>query len=117
MTVEGGPVPSATSTLDWRGLDIKPTINFSNGTPGAGSYTALRISTTETALPTGSNYLIRALSGAAASTERFAVTNTGEMSASGISADGSGKVVCIKSDGFLGTCSSVVGAGGTCTCG
>ena len=41
----------------------------------------------------------------------------GEANISGISGDGTGKVVCIKSDGNLGTCSSAVGAGGTCTCG
>ena len=41
----------------------------------------------------------------------------GEAQISGISGDGSGKVVCIKSNGELGTCSSVVASGGTCTCG
>lgn len=41
----------------------------------------------------------------------------GEANISGISGDGTGKVVCIKSDGNLGTCSTTVGAGGTCTCG
>lgn len=54
--------------------------------------------------------------------ERFRVkgaqtTVTGELNVSGVSGDGSGKVVCIKSDGNMGTCSSAVGAGGTCTCG
>ena len=41
----------------------------------------------------------------------------GEVNITGISNDGIGKVVCIKSDGNLGTCSSVVSADGTCTCG
>lgn len=40
----------------------------------------------------------------------------GEASIGGVSADGSGKVVCVNASGNLGTCSSVVGAGGTCTC-
>jgi hypothetical protein len=40
-----------------------------------------------------------------------------EIRASGISGDGSGKAVCIKADGNLGTCSDAVGGGGTCTCG
>jgi hypothetical protein len=41
---------------------------------------------------------------------------TGEVDISGISGDGAGSAVCIKSNGELGTCSSGVGAGGTCTC-
>jgi len=34
----------------------------------------------------------------------------------GIKSDGTGKAVCIKSNGALGTCTTAVGAGGTCTC-
>lgn len=34
----------------------------------------------------------------------------------GIKGDGSGKVVCIKSDGALGTCTDQPGVSGTCTC-
>jgi len=44
------------------------------------------------------------------------VTVTQELRVAGIEADGSGKAVCIKADGFLGTCSDAVGGGGTCTC-
>ncbi len=40
-----------------------------------------------------------------------------ELNIGGVSGDGTGKVVCIKSDGDLGTCSSVVASDGTCTCG
>jgi hypothetical protein len=40
----------------------------------------------------------------------------GEAKISGISGDGKGKVVCIKSDGTLGTCSSGISFNGTCTC-
>lgn len=40
----------------------------------------------------------------------------GEAYISGVGGDGSGKVICIKSDGNLGTCTSVVGVGGDCTC-
>jgi len=47
----------------------------------------------------------------------FNVTAVGEMNLRGISDDGSGKVVCIKANRDLGTCSSVVGITGTCTCG
>jgi hypothetical protein len=45
-------------------LSLKPTINW-GGTPGAGSYEALHIDVTETAIPTGTNYLIRGQVGAA----------------------------------------------------
>lgn len=45
------------------------------------------------------------------------VAFAGDISVGGISGDGSGKAVCIKADGNLGTCSDAVGAGGTCTCG
>ncbi|MBI2653902.1 hypothetical protein HYX02_03760 [Candidatus Woesearchaeota archaeon] len=41
----------------------------------------------------------------------------GEMRADGVALDGSGKVVCIKSNGDFGTCSSVAASDGTCTCG
>lgn len=49
--------------------------------------------------------------------ELMILTNTGEISISGIASDGSGKVVCIKSDGNLGTCSSIIDITGLCTCG
>lgn len=42
---------------------------------------------------------------------------SGEVNISGIGADGTGKSVCIKSDGNLGTCSNAVNATGQCTCG
>lgn len=40
----------------------------------------------------------------------------GEVNISGISGDGTGKVVCIKSNGDLGTCTDLPGIMGTCTC-
>jgi len=40
----------------------------------------------------------------------------GDVNITSVSGDGSGKVVCIKADGNLGTCSDAPGAGGTCTC-
>lgn len=40
----------------------------------------------------------------------------GEFTNTGISGDGTGKAVCIKTDGNLGTCADAVGVGGTCTC-
>tara|TARA_R110000868_G_scaffold143263_5_gene361237 strand:- start:9357 stop:11444 length:2088 start_codon:yes stop_codon:yes gene_type:complete len=80
LNVQGGARPGSTSTLLTVGVQIAPIINYSNVTPGAGSYEALKIAVTETALPTGSNYLIRASAGAAGTTDIFYVTNTGVLS-------------------------------------
>jgi hypothetical protein len=44
------------------------------------------------------------------------VSMTGETTLGGISSDGTGKVVCVKLNGDLGTCTSGVGVSGTCTC-
>lgn len=41
----------------------------------------------------------------------------GELTATGFKSDGTGKALCVKSDGNIGTCSTAVGASGTCTCG
>lgn len=41
----------------------------------------------------------------------------GEIRADGVSGDGTGKLLCIKSDGNFGTCSSVAASDGACTCG
>jgi hypothetical protein len=38
-----------------------------------------------------------------------------EISATGVT--GTGKAICVKSDGNFGVCADAVGAGGTCTCG
>ena len=45
------------------------------------------------------------------------LTVNGEAYITGVSSDGNGKVVCVKSDGKLGTCSNQPGVNGTCTCG
>ena len=45
------------------------------------------------------------------------VDMNGELDVAGISGDGSGSVVCVKSDGDLGTCSDAPDASGNCTCG
>ncbi len=41
---------------------------------------------------------------------------TGEATIGGVSSDGVGKVVCVKEDKTLGTCSSAILEDGTCTC-
>ena len=71
--ITGSFAPSSTSTMVSIPLHINPTINYSAGTPGAGSYQALRIAVVETALPTGTNYLIHANAGASGTTARFLV--------------------------------------------
>lgn len=77
--VDGGAAPSSTSTMAYYPVYIKPTINYSAGTPGSGSYEALKIAVTETALPTGTNYLIRASAGASGTTDKFYVLNSGTV--------------------------------------
>lgn len=39
-----------------------------------------------------------------------------ELNAQGVSADGAGKALCIKSDGNIGTCTDAVNATGLCDC-
>lgn len=46
----------------------------------------------------------------------FKITKTGEVTFAGVGADGTGKTLCVKADANIGTCTTVVGAGGTCTC-
>lgn len=60
-------------------------------------------------------YLMDLQKGAGVS--KFHVDKDGELYFAGISADGTGKVACVKNDGNIGSCSTTVGAGGTCTCG
>jgi len=81
----GSWAPTATSTAVAIPLKLAPTINYSAGTPGAGSYEALKIAVTETALPTGQNYLIRASAGSAGTTDRFSVHNDGTILQGGAS--------------------------------
>ena len=63
-------------------FSIAPTINW-GGTPGAGSYEALKIAVIETALPTGTNYLIRATAGVAGTSSVFSVSNGGAVTTIG----------------------------------
>lgn len=97
------------NTAQWW-MSWKPVINQT----GTSSYTAFFMDVTETAVGSGTKLLLDLQVG---SVSQFFVDNGGEVNAAGISGDGSGKVVCIKADGNLGTCSSTVAAGGTCTCG
>jgi len=47
---------------------------------------------------------------------KFRVDHFGETTIAGISTDGTGKVVCVKADGNLGTCTAVVNSSGVCSC-
>lgn len=52
----------------------------------------------------------------AGTTPRISIDTSGEITLHSVSGDGSGKAICIKADGKLGTCSDAVGGSGTCTC-
>lgn len=71
----------------------------------------LTIKATSSGPGAGGNLYITPL----ASSNRVNITQ-GELWIGGISRDGTGKAVCIKSNGDLGTCTNAVGASGTCTC-
>lgn len=102
LNVAYNAIPSSTSTLNLRSIQITPTINFSAGTPGAGSYTLIYGAVTETALPTGTNYLMRFFTGATGTTEVFAVDRAGIVQAFGgyKSADGTTGVTVTSCTGF-----------------
>lgn len=74
--------PTSTSSMVGVGLDLKTTINYSAGTPGSGHVEAVKIRVVETALPTGTSYLIRASAGAAGTTDRWTLTTSGIVSMS-----------------------------------
>lgn len=66
----------------------------------------------------GGGHIVPAINGAQNLGELLTAINeiyATEVHISGVS--GTGKVVCVKSDGFLGVCSDAPGGGGTCTCG
>lgn len=52
-----------------------------------------------------------------ASTIKLRVDVSGELTFAGVSSDGTGKALCVKSDGAVGTCSTVPNGSGVCTCG
>lgn len=66
----------ATGTSTSLFFNINPTMNW-GGTPGAGSYEAVRINVTETAIPAGAKYLLRVGTGGASFTSKFDITSAG----------------------------------------
>ena len=81
----------ATGTPTEKFMYLEPTINW-GGTPGAGNYEALFINAIETAVPTGTNYLIRAQIDAA---DVFGVESDGDLVLTGeVSIEGSPGVDC-----------------------
>jgi len=101
--------PNASSTAIHNAIKINPVINYASG--GTGSYNALRIAVTETALPSGANYLIHAAAGAAGTTEKFSVTNTGLGTfAGGVAlADASDLTIGTTTGSKIGQASSKIG--------
>ena len=101
--------PNASSTAIHNAILVSPTINYASG--GAGSYNALRIKVTETALPSGANYLIYASAGAAGTTEKFSITNAGLGTfAGGVSlADASDLTIGTTTGSKIGQASSKIG--------
>ena len=101
--------PNASSTAIHNTILVNPTINYASG--GAGSYNALRIKVTETALPSGANYLIYASAGAAGTTEKFSITNAGLGTfAGGVSlADASDLTIGTTTGSKIGQASSKIG--------
>jgi hypothetical protein len=75
--------PTATSTMVARSIFVNPTINYAAGTPGAGSYCTICADVIETALPTGTSYIMRMRNGVAGTTDVFAVTRAGVLTTSG----------------------------------
>lgn len=126
-----GPVsPARQIHVHMLGASDQPYIQMTNGDTGATASDGFLfgLSTTEKAVIfnqentdmdfyTNNNrhMIIKADGDIELTTSGGDVSMGGELSVTGIS--GSGKVVCIKADGNLGTCSDAVGAGGTCTCG
>lgn len=66
------------STTIARAVVIEPIINYTGATR-TGHYEAFLIKVDETSLPTGTNYLIRTLTGTSGTVDRFSVTNTGAV--------------------------------------
>lgn len=79
LNITAGAAPTATSTLALIGLNIAQTINYSNATPGAGTWRAINIAMTETANPTGAKHMIYAAGGVAGATPVFSVDNAGQL--------------------------------------
>jgi hypothetical protein len=67
----------ASGSANFVGLQVAPIINQTGS--ASGSYTALKLSVTETALLGSSNKLIDCFAGSAGTTEVFAVDNTGKV--------------------------------------
>ena len=76
-------LPTSTSTMVFTPISLEHTINYSAGTPGAGQYILIKAAITETALPTGTSYLMQFLNGASATTEVFSVQRNGVVLAAG----------------------------------
>ena len=106
--IQAGASTASTSTLNYMPLRITGTVNYANATPGSGHYEMVSIAAVETALPTGTNYLIRAAAGVAGTTDKFTVTNAGVVDAiGGYKANGTAGVTVTTCTSFtLGICTA-----------
>lgn len=52
----------------------------------------------------------------AVNTNEF-IVDDGEVTFTGVNGDGTGKALCVKADGYIGTCSDAPNGSGVCTCG
>lgn len=94
-------------------------IGFSTASLNLSNYAVAR-STTGTLFntPTGTDSYLSVNSAPALTVKsNLNVETSSELKVGGTASDGTGKVVCIKSDGNLGTCSNAPNASGVCTCG
>ena len=66
LMLTGDWAPLLQSTMEGIGVNIRPTINYQAGTPGAGRIQLLRLAPTNTALPTGNSGAIVLSSAASA---------------------------------------------------
>lgn len=103
--------PTSTSTASFVGEYLQPVVNFSAGTPGAGSFVGLQINPTLTALPTGNNYIqeVDATNTAGTVANLIYVNNnaTGATNTNGISV--------VNNAGTLTNAININQAGGTLT--
>jgi len=108
---------AAFSSLSGNGLTIADRLIFSTDTTvGAGAVGQTTTDGLKLRGVAGSSYDL-ALYGAADTPALVIFTGTNEVGIAGVAFDGTGKVVCVKSNQQLGTCTNAPNGSGVCTCG
>ena len=111
-----GTTGSFITTLSATGVDTGDvTLNLwaDNGDDAADKFSLVSTATDTLVVKNSTNALLTFTS-AGVATFTAAISGT-EIGLTGVT--GTGKAVCVKSDGNFGVCSDAVGGGGTCTCG